>query len=502
MKIIIRVDANSTIGNGHLMRCLTLATALKANEHDITFICLEENRKQITSLVNNDFSIIFFNIERDKSHNNNSFEQQDALGCIKATQPLNVFDLCIVDHYSLAKSWQLLMLRQSKKIMVIDDLANRKHYADILLDQSLNRPDTDYQKFVPKHCILLTGSEHALLRPEFSAVRKKAIQRHFSTTKIESILVSIGGTDPLNVTEKVIKALISLQQAIPTLFANIVLASNAANKVTIQKHCQKHSWMNLLIDSPNIAKLIHSADIAIGASGSTAWERCCLGLPTLSVITASNQEFIAKTLENENAQINLGFAEALTPEYIHEQLILLASDNKHYVSMVKSSSEICDGLGVNRVIKAINDAFKDQTSLILATAGDCSVVFEWQSNPELRKFSRNPKAIKWQEHQAWFTTTLKSKTKTLFIIKHNDIPCGVLRLDIINSTTQEISILLSASHHGKNIASNAIKSIPLDYKKRDIMANVHPKNVASHKLFTRAGFNKIAIDQYILPATV
>jgi len=368
------------------------------------------------------------------------------------------------------------------------------------LDQSFGRKLSDYQNLLPKHCHQLLGNEYTLLRSVFAEYRNEAIRKHLNTIKIENIFVSIGGTDPLNVTDLVINALRSLQKEIPALTANIVLASNATHKIQIEKSCQEHDWINLLIDSQNMAELMLEADLAIGASGSTTWERCCLGLPTLSIITASNQEFIAKTLEKHNVQVNLGLVESLSSYQINEKIKLLATDHTLYCKMVESSSDICDGLGAQRVVQNIINEVKNDISLTLATSDDCSIVFKWQSTPELRKFSRNTNEITWQDHQEWFANTLKSKTRTLFIIEYNGSPCGILRLDILNNQTQEISILLSALHHGKNIASNAIKSIPLNYKKRDIVASVHPENLASHKLFKRAGFVQTAEDQYLLPS--
>lgn len=501
MKILIRVDASSNIGNGHLMRCLTLARALKKKEYDITFLCNQENKDQIKSLIKNDFSIIYFNNKANFNDNNDDYQLQDAIACAKAIASLAVFDLCIVDHYNLSKPWQLRLSKQTKRMMVIDDLANREHYADILLDQSLGRQDCDYQKIVPKHCLLLTGSKYILLRSEFITFRKESINSHLTINKIEKVLISLGGTDPNNITEKVVKALISLKYSIPALTAKVILASNAPHISKIKNYSQKYSWITLLIDTQEMAKQMLSADLAIGASGSTAWERCCLGLPTLSIITASNQEFISRKLEDENAHINLGFAKSLTTTNIVKQVMILAEEHGKYNTMVRNSNVICDGLGVQRVVDKIELTLKNDTSLILATADDCATVYKWQSKPELRKYSRNSKPIEWQEHQIWFANTLQSNERTLFIINFSNTPCGILRLDTLNENTQEISILLSTSHHGNNIACNAIKSIPLQYKKRDIIASVHPDNTSSHKLFTRAGFTKVAADQYLLPAT-
>ena len=294
MKIAFRVDSSSQMGAGHLMRCLTLAAGLQKQNYKITFICRQLTGNLIPLITH---PVLF--LPKDESFRSNDFylnwlgatQDNDAKQTI-AIMPENI-DLLIVDSYALDEDWHNLLRPYVKKIMVIDDLANRQFNCDILLNQNLGSQKEDYQGRVPCSCELLLGCRYALLRPEFSAFRKLALMKRKKTKKIKNILVSLGGSDPQNLTYEIMQHLDGFN-------TTVVLGATSPHNKMIGDYARGKS-IRVIVNAENMAELMLDADLAIGAGGSTSWERCCLGLPTLLYVTADNQRKIAKTLEQIGA---------------------------------------------------------------------------------------------------------------------------------------------------------------------------------------------------------
>ena len=189
------------------------------------------------------------------------------------------------------------MRKVCKYILVIDDLANRQHAADIILDVSYRRAQSDYQKLNQLNGKILTGSQYALLRDEFSNYHELAKKRRDNIKKINNVLICFGGTDPKGLTLRAIEALLKCNKGYQF---DIVITSNNKNIDQITHFSHNYEQISLYIDHNNIAELMYQADIAIGAAGGMTWERACLGLPTLTVQIADNQQYIINTLANDN----------------------------------------------------------------------------------------------------------------------------------------------------------------------------------------------------------
>jgi len=307
MKVIIRVDASLKMGTGHVMRCLTLAQVLKENGGDVEFICRKHEGNLIDKIHSSEFAVhelrlceeIEFDNKLAHSHWLGATQQQDADDCIDILK-VEKTNWLIVDHYALDEQWQKKLKPYYKKIMVIDDLADRKHQCDILLDQNFGRSSKDYEILTLKSTKLLMGPKYALLRPEFEKLRQYSLDRR-KKANFKSLLINMGGTDPDNITEKVIE---KLQAAnLPkNVIITIVMGKTAPHLQSVKRCASELPYYSeVKVDIDNMAEIMANADIAIGASGSTTWERCCLGVPTLQLITAYNQEFIAQKLDKINA---------------------------------------------------------------------------------------------------------------------------------------------------------------------------------------------------------
>ncbi len=318
------------MGGGHVMRCLALATALEGAGCSVRFVVTVETLAMMPALSSRAVSVV-------KS-------ATDASQLMAAVP--DGCDLLIVDHYAWDESLEKPCRPWAGKIMVIDDLADRRHDCDILLDQTYGRNSSDYTDLVPAGCDTLTGPHYALLRPEFAEARPRALHRR-GAASFRRILVSIGLTDPVDATSIILDGII---ESGLRLQADVVLGSAAPRMAQVREKASRHAGsITVHADTPRMAELMIDADFAFGAVGSTSWERCCLGLPTAFVVVAANQEKAARELKDAGAAINLGPSSQLTATAIATTLLKLHSDVEMLQAMSEKAAEICDGKGAPRV---------------------------------------------------------------------------------------------------------------------------------------------------------
>lgn len=295
MNIIFRVDASSTIGTGHVMRCLTLANLLKEKGAKVSFVCADLDGNMIQFIINQGYEVLIISQEI----------QEDAKDTIEALNNREI-DLLIVDHYQLDFSWESTVRKElgDIKLMVIDDLANRKHDCDILLDQNYQvNYENRYEALIPERCQKLLGPQNLLLRPEFYKEYKPD-----KASKLRNILVFYGGSDPTSETLKALKALaqIELKQA----QVHVVVGLSNDKKDIIKDICSSNDYIYYeQIDY--LAELMRESDLSLGAGGVTMWERCYLGLPSIVTIVAENQAESTIATAKYGAIWNLGWHESV-----------------------------------------------------------------------------------------------------------------------------------------------------------------------------------------------
>ena len=336
MKVIFRVDASLEMGIGHVMRCLTLANELKQQNHEIIFICRELTGNHILLIK---YPVLVLpkndNFQSDGLYLNwlGVTQEQDAEQTIKVI-PKNI-DLLIVDSYALDEIWHKQLKPYTKKIMVIDDLADRQFNCDVLLNQNLGTQIEDYKDKVTDDCELLLGCDYALLRPEFPNLREKALIKRKNTKVIKNILISMGGSDITNKTYDI------LQEVSDDLNIVVILGGISPHNKMIKNYAKSKKNVKVIVDADNISRLMFDADLAIGAGGSTSWERCCLGLPTLLYVLAENQRKIAGNLEE------LGAVKIVDNLKVNLQNIL--NNFSFWQIMSEKAQTVCDGIGVKRI---------------------------------------------------------------------------------------------------------------------------------------------------------
>jgi len=273
-------------------------------------------------------------------------EQEDALQTCEVFKKTGCFaDWLVVDHYALGASWHKKLRCYCRKLMVIDDLADRKYACDLLLDQTYARCEKEYQGLVDQHCNALVGSEYALLRPEFFELRPKAVEKRRSFSGVARILISMGASDPNNITEDILEQFEKVRWH-KKPFLDVVLGGQAPHLYAVQKKARQHSLqVEVSVDVSDMAKRMLDADLAIGAAGSTSWERCCLGLPTVMMTLADNQKTIAGNLVLQEAAFN-----ALdVPSAINKVQEIVSGDGVNLQEMSSRCFRIIDGCGVKKV---------------------------------------------------------------------------------------------------------------------------------------------------------
>jgi len=356
---VFRVDASLEMGTGHVMRCLTLANALQAQGRDCHFICREHPGNLIEYVRQQGHKVhplaCISDAAMDETpihaHWLGATQAQDAVLCAAILSTIQPHWL-VVDHYALDAHWEQKLKPYCQNIMVIDDLADRPHQCDVLLDQTLGRDPLDYQPWVPADCRVLCGAQYALLRPEFASQRTYSLQRRCQAP-LRHILVSMGGVDKDNATGQILTALATAE--LPTDCTITVVMGATAPWIEAIRQQVSSMPMAVLVRSgvSNMAQLMADSDLAIGAAGATSWERCCLGLPTIMVVLADNQKTAAAELQKQGAVI----AFKLDYESVSELGNLISrlnGDLTLLTRMSESARKITDGQGVNRVVTLLS----------------------------------------------------------------------------------------------------------------------------------------------------
>lgn len=360
LTVIFRTDASLDIGTGHVMRCLTLALGLLEKGASVSFLCREHDGHLIDLIRSHGFVVHALPLLSQGDYTEeNPLDPAHAvwLGCNwqvdveHCNAVLNdPVDWIIIDHYALDYRWENAMRDKCQKIMCIDDLADRVHDCDLLLDQNLGRTEDDYLELVSPDTQFLLGPKFALLRSEFAEWRDISIACR-KNPKLRHLLVAMGGVDKDNVTERVLKTVASCKLT-DLEHITVVIGPTAPWVENIRIVASAlHIPTNILSGIDNMAELMTSCDFAVGAAGATTWERCSLGLPSILIVLANNQENIARHMSHAKAAFVINDIEKL--EVSLSTFLEGSTLSQSMASYSQMSSQILDACGVNRVISAI-----------------------------------------------------------------------------------------------------------------------------------------------------
>jgi UDP-2,4-diacetamido-2,4,6-trideoxy-beta-L-altropyranose hydrolase len=355
MKVCFRTDASTNMGTGHVLRCLTLADQLRHIDAEISFICRQMPGNMIEYIKEKGFSVHLLQPNAADHSMNPEF---DARYTLEILQEQGLIDWLIVDHYSLDCQWENQMRPYTLRIMVIDDLANRAHDCDLLLDQNLfSNLEIRYDSLVSSHCLKLLGPKYALLRPEFREARHRLRERK---GKVERILLFFGGSDPTNETEKALKAIQLLNRS--DLFVDVVVGHANPHRNKIEQLCSQHHHLHYHCQIKNMAELMTQADFSIGAGGSTTWERCYLGLPAITVVVAENQLETTMAVAGTGAILNLGWHEQVKAHDLSQGIDCLLEDSTNLnlmsanaVELMGDRTHISQDVVVNKMLQLMGE---------------------------------------------------------------------------------------------------------------------------------------------------
>ena len=496
MRFAFRCDASLQIGSGHVMRCLTLARALRAAGHECHFICRDLPGHMAPQIKEAGFTISLLPAP-EKGFVPGADSPPHAVWAgvdwrldarqTQGAQKVHA-EWLVLDHYAFDAKWQAATVPPGTRLLVIDDLADRPHVANLLLDQNLGRAPADYDGLLPPMAERLVGPRYALLRPEFLGQRPHSLQRRKSLgPKVQNLFIFLGGMDQHDVTSR---ALDAVDRAHLPDLAQITVVMGAAAPALAQVRIRAQSMpvpTRVLTGVTDMAALMATADLAIGAAGGAAWERCVLGLPTLLVVLADNQVDGANALQSMGCARVVGPATApdLAKDMAHA-LSDLAANPKACADLSAHAARIADGRGLARVVGALTTPI----TLRPANMGDGETVWHWRETLPETAF-RTGRNAPLPDHLAWFGRALTSPAHRLFMAE-TAAPVGHLRLDLGPEGAATVSLLLDPAHRGAGLAPRLLALIADHARQiglKTLRAEVHQTNIPSLATFHAAGFS-------------
>jgi UDP-2,4-diacetamido-2,4,6-trideoxy-beta-L-altropyranose hydrolase len=356
MDIVVRTDASNIIGTGHVMRCLTLGETMRAMGASVRFICRNFEGHLGEIITRRGFGLRLLPAPVGDFVPSEGSEYQEWLGStwqVDAEETVAAIaasgirpDWLVADHYGLDANWEARLRMSVAHIMAIDDLAERLHDCDILLDQNLFADmHSRYHGKVPSRCQLLLGPTYALLREEFREARANLGPRVGS---VRRLLVFMGGADVANYTTTAMEAISRLKSPHSDLAVDVVIGERHSRRNEIEAACRIRGF-NCHVQITHMAELMSNADLAVGAGGSASWERCCVGLPAVTVAVAHNQIAIAQDLSKFGACVYLGYYSEVDADAMVRAIERLMSDPGEIRRLSSRSFSIVDGLGATRV---------------------------------------------------------------------------------------------------------------------------------------------------------
>lgn len=522
-QILIRADASLAIGSGHVMRCRTLAREMRRRGATVTFLCRRQSGDLI-NLLEQEFQVLALpelplaatqTSEGEALQGRELYgawlgccQEQDAADCLQALAQAGIQSASwlVVDHYGLEASWEAHLLAglagdAAPRLLVIDDLADRPHEANLLLDQNVFGAETEtrYAGLVPAHCRQLLGPHYALLGPEYAQLHPLVPPR----TELRRVLVFFGGVDPDNLTGRALEALLAPEQA--QLAVDVVLGLQSPHRQAVAELVARRPNTTLHAPLPSLAGLIARADLAIGAGGATTWERACLGLPSLVVAIADNQLPFAQALDQAGQIQLLGSAAAVSVEQIRQALVAALQEPWPRAC----GHGLTDGWGAGRVATALL-GLQRPLQLRRATDGDETLLLRWANDPQVRANSFSPEPIAPANHQGWFQAGLADANRLLLIARDGQgCPLGQIRFDRQPPAQTQgprealIDLSLDRCARGQGLATELLR-LGLQAMEQqwgpgtEAVAEVLASNSASQATFARAGF---AIDPIPLAST-
>lgn len=493
MKIAVRVDGNAEIGVGHVFRCITLANKLA--EYSIKCIFFVRNiSKNLLEILDKEFEVILldrldhtFSTTDEYSRwlgVNQRFDAEEFIACAR---PGN-FKGVVVDHYGLGHHWERAVQDNFRFVLVLDDLANREHICNLLVDQSIGRKASCYSSLAPQICTLLVGPKYALLRDEFSSDFSGCKKRY-------DILINFGGADKDNYTEHVLGKL-AKSANMHKHSIKIIIGSDYPYTLGLERRIEELGLKFKLVENPNnVAREISECRIAIGAGGVSLLERSALGVPSIIYAVADNQKHICAEYERQGLGSVIRKGES--DEHVRLASIVDATLNPQILSNRSHlNSDFVDANGTDRVVARLLKEFEFLTE-VEATIEDTKFVYECRYEKTDTSLYVNSTVPSYDCHMNWFSKNLVKKDCIHIIFKCGLEKIGYVRLDR-EKNYSDVSIYIHVKYRRRGFAEIMLSKILNRFETQRLRASVHVKNEASLRVFLNCAFNIISKEQNFL----
>lgn len=496
-RIAIRVDASVTMGSGHLRRCLALAHALRERGAEVALVCRELDASARPLLAGSDWPTHWlrppagdFTPSGDAPSHAGwaglpwAEDVAQTVAALRVAPP----DWLLIDHYAFDARWHAVA-RQALgcRLAVIDDLADRPLDCDLLLDQNWH-PDhrAKYAGRLRRPARLLGGPRYALLGPTY-----RTAPGHAFHETVASLGIFLGGSDPLNLSPRVLRA--CREHAGFTGLIEVVSTSANPHLEDLRQACARWPQTRLTLDQPDLASFHSRHDLHIGAGGGATWERCCLGAPTLALVCADNQTAAVPALAELGAVApgTTPYTDAAEQALGAEVRTLLAQPGRRR-ALGAAARCLVDGLGAERVALALQ---ADRLQVRPATMDDAALLHAWRNHPATRAVSADSREITFEAHCAWLNQTLADPQRHLLLGEIGKRPVGSIRFDRQPTAQAEVSLYLDPHLHGLGLGPHLLRA-GQDWLRANapdgatlrLLARVLPGNLASARLFETAGY--------------
>lgn len=446
MRVVFRTDASSRIGGGHLARCLTLARELHRRDADVRFVVGDHDEGWYGRLQQAGF--VTHPLARQR-HAGRRVADGDYAAWVGVSEAQDAdetlavtgadVDVLIVDHYGLGEGWESRVRAEVGSLMAIDDLADRTHQVDILLDQNLRSDGgRSYRDLVPGSSVLLVGPAHALIDPAYRQARSSS-HRGEGTGRV---LVALGSAPGADLLQQVTTSLLAVSGAVQEVHVVDPMGHlGAQGSVTTRTRLVRHG------QQPDLIEHLAGADVVVGAGGGTSWERACLGAAAATMSLAANQKPILQELAAFGAVVYLGDASDDVASTCGDAVVTLLRDGDRREGLRSTGRWLVDGYGVQRVAELLVPS-TPRLSLREADHDDVGIVWHIANDVEVRAQAVQRDPIGWASHVAWFAARLASPDCEIYLLEAAGAPVGLVRFDI-DGRTATIDYALVASARGR-----------------------------------------------------
>ncbi len=481
--LVIRADAGAQVGSGHVMRCLALAQAWQATGGQAIFAVTSGAEALLPRLKSEGMEAATLVAEPGSD--------EDA----RATSTLareKAAAWAVMDGYCFGADYQKLIKDAGLSLLFVDDNGHAGYYcADLVLNQNLHAREEMYRPRAPETKLLL-GPRYALLRREFLKWRGRKPK---VPDVARRLLITLGGFDPDNMTLEVLRAV--GQFASSGWEVKVVVGPGFPHRAPLHAEAERATPKIEILECADMLECMAWAQLAISSAGSTSWELCFLGIPSLLVVVAENQRPIAEELARHGAAVNLGWRNHATQENLKPAVEELALDPKRRAEMCERAQALVDGGGAMRVAMELCGA---QLKLRPVQAEDRKLLWKWANDPQARASSFSTEPIPWEEHIEWFAKKIADPKCLMFIgTDDSGVPVGQVRFDLLVDSEAVVHVSVEAGQrgrgYGRELVLHGVRQMRQLTATHCVHAYIKPENRASVRAFEQAGFHHMGTKQ-------